>query len=132
MKAYIEKLESTGDYLPYSFGMSGRINRDVLEERADRSKTGIACTHAVVAFCFKVLEKRRDQGRVDIAEFELRRKFPQLHLSVTQQQAEGVTVGGQGMTAQAPLPDQPLGEELLDKRGEPGHDNHRSARCFAN
>ena len=58
---------------------------------------------------------------VEVVEAQVARRGAGALLGEGQQQAEGVPVGGHGVTADLALGDQPLGEECLQDWGEGGH-----------
>ena len=93
----------------------------VSEQRVDRCQAGVAGADAVAALALEVVEERGDQWRVQVADVELAWRVAKTRCGEREQQLERVAVGGDRVRAGAPLPDQPLGEERLQRRRERAH-----------
>ena len=81
-----------------------------------RGQASVAGRDAVASLLFEVVQERADQRRVEVLEFEPGGWPAGPLLGECEQQRERVAIGGDRVRADAPLTDQPLGEERL-KRG---------------
>ena len=72
--------------------------------------------------CFQLLEEGADRGGVQVGQVQLGGQLAGLLVDVSQQQGEGVAVGGDGVRAGAALGHQPVGEEGFQDRCQRGHD----------
>ena len=102
-------------------GVFGVSERGVAEQRVDRCQPGVAGADAVAALVLEVVEERGDQWRVEVADVELAGLAAGPLGGEREQQPERVAVGGDRVRAGVALPDQPLGEERLQRRRERAH-----------
>jgi hypothetical protein len=91
--------------------IGGLIQRHVSKEGSDSGKPGVSGPCGAAAAFFKVLEKFRDEGRVQLFQFQLRGRFAQTVDRKTQEQSEGVTIAGDRIGARPPLLHQSVGEK---------------------
>jgi hypothetical protein len=87
----------------------------------DSGQSGVAGGVAVAAFVFEMVEKRRDHRDIQVCEVEFGRCLADVLLDEPQQEAEAVTVGGNGVRAGATL-GEALGEIALQDGSEGGHE----------
>lgn len=87
----------------------------------DRRQAGVAGPHRVVPPELQVLEERPHHLGVQILELQTGRGLAGVVLHETQQEPEGVPIGGHGVRAGAVLGDEALVEEALKDRSERAH-----------
>ena len=87
----------------------------------DRGQPRVAGAHAVAALGLEVVEEAGDQRRVEIDDVQPRWWDPGALAGEAEQQPQRVAVGGDGVSTGVSLPDQPVGEERLQGRGERTH-----------
>jgi hypothetical protein len=102
-------------------GVFGCVQRRVTEQRSNRGQASVAGGGAVGAFGFQVVQERGDQRGVEVREVETARGGSRCAGGELQQQPPGVAVGGDRVGTGAALPDQLVGEESLQDRGQRGH-----------
>jgi hypothetical protein len=85
------------------------------EQLADRSESGVSGRDAVAALVLEVVEERPDRLGVEIGDVELGWLLAGLLGDEHEQELERVTVGGDRVGAGLTLPDQPIGEERLQR-----------------
>src|SRR5713101_3420595 len=90
----------------------------VLEEAVDGRQPRVARTGAVSPPTLEVIEKLRQERRVEVFDGELRGRLVQVLICEAQQQTEGVAIGSDRMSAPAPLPNEAVHEETLQERLE--------------
>jgi hypothetical protein len=120
-EAALEALGGDGQHPLDERGMLGMAQRGVAEERADGSQARVAGAHGVAAVALEVVEEGADERRVEVREVEPRGRRARPLGGEPQEEPPGVAVGGDGLRAGLPLPDEPLGEERLEGRGERAH-----------
>jgi hypothetical protein len=101
-------------------GVSGCFEGGVSKERVDGREPKIPAPHAQPSMLLYVIEKRRDQWRIDRLESQARRGRVQPLLHKRQQQTEGVAIRTDGMRAGLPLLHQPLRKEPFQQGRETG------------
>jgi hypothetical protein len=79
------------------------------EQRVDRGQPRVAGADAGAALALEVVDEAGDQRRVEVGEIQRRGGQAGLVAGVTEQQSQGVTVGGDGVAADVALPDEPVG-----------------------
>jgi hypothetical protein len=89
--------------------------RRVAEQRVDRGQAGVAGAHTVVTVGFEVVEKRTDQGGIDIVKLKPGRGLAGAMVGESEQQPEGIPVGADRVGAGVSLGDEPLDEERLQR-----------------
>ena len=97
---------------------SGTRSDNHAEERADGGEPVVARSHRAAAVAFEVVEKRQHRVGVQRCKWQRRRFGAGLPLHEPQQQAEGVTVAGDGLRAGALVGEQVLGKERLQVRAD--------------
>jgi len=112
--------EHSGD----AVGVLGVGQRREPEQRVDRGQSGVAGADAVAALLLEVVQERADHRRVQLVDVQPGGRDTGAGGDVTEQQPHRVAVGGDGVVAGVLLPDQPVGEERLQGRGEDAH--HRT------
>ncbi|MDE0445953.1 MAG: hypothetical protein OXH96_04705 [Spirochaetaceae bacterium] len=93
------------------------------KQRMNRDQTGIPGARAVATVMFEMVEKRVDDGHVEIGEKQLRRRLAERGGNESEQQPEGVTVGSYCVGAGLTFADQALREERLESRCQGAHGN---------
>ena len=97
----------------------GRVGeRDVAEERVECREARVSAAGAIAALAFKVVEELAQERGVEIRKHEARRGAAEGRCGKAQEKAEGISIGGHGVSARAALLDQAVGEEGLQERGE--------------
>jgi hypothetical protein len=104
----------------------------VVEERAQRRETRVAGPRAIVAGAFEVIEKRQQQGRIQVSQGDGRRRLVQPVLCVGQQQSERIAVAGHRTRTRLPLGEQMLVKEILQQRRERRGRRHEGPPDSAN
>ena len=99
----------------------GMAERGIAEQGVDGGQAGVAGADAVAPNRFQVVQERADQRGIQVGDPEPRRGAARLLLGEGQQELERVAVGGDRVIAGVALPDQPVGEERLQGRGEGAH-----------
>jgi hypothetical protein len=102
-------------------GIVGGVQRGVAKQRPDRGQPGVAGAHAVAPLGLQVGQERHDQGGVQVGDVQVDGLFAGRVRRVGDQEPQAVAVGGDGVRAGLALSGQPVGEEALQDRGEPGH-----------
>ena len=105
----LQDLDHAGD----AGGVLGVSQRGVAKQRVDGRQAGVAGPGAVAAVLFEVGQERADRGRVEVGEVQPAGRLAGLLLRETEQQPEGVAVGGDRARAGVALGHQPVGEERL-------------------
>ena len=93
----------------------------IAEQGMDGGQPRVAGAHGVRVVVFEVGQEPADEGRVEIAEFELRRRFGEVGRGEADEPPPRVPVCGDGVRAGMALPDQPVGKERLERGGEGAH-----------
>lgn len=81
-------------------------------------------TCAVVPVRFEVCEEGADEGTIEVVDRQLRGRLVQLPVRILHQQAEGVSVAGNGVRADLALLHEPLREKPREKPREVGRGVH--------
>ena len=84
----------------------------------DSSQSDVPGTRAVFAGIFQVIEKKANEGYVEILDSELRRHFVESFFGKLQKQTKAVAIGRYGVRACLLLAQQPIEKEGLKKRRE--------------
>ena len=87
----------------------------------DGRQAGVAGGDSHASVGFEMVQERADERGVEGLQFELGRRGAGGSLREAEQQSERVTVGGDGVGTAAPLGDEALGEERLERRCQGGH-----------
>ena len=98
----------------------------------NRCEADIAAAGAGAPRVLEIIEKRTEQGDVQIVQCQHRRRFAKVLLGKAQQQTEGVTVAGDRVGAGPFLAYQPVGEEGFQqgRKGDGGgHDGSLLCAC---
>src|SRR6266478_7214367 len=109
--------------LPISLAVQrvgGLGERYVAEEGVERREASVATASGVAALALEVVEELTEEGSVEIREHEVGRGTAEARGGEPQEQAEGGAVRSDGVRARLPLPEQAVGEEGLQERGEVG------------
>jgi hypothetical protein len=86
----------------------------------DGSQPNVARASVVFAGAFQVVEKKTDEGSVEVLDAELGWTFVEPLFGELQKQAKGITISRYCMRACLPLAKQAISEERLKKRGKAG------------
>ena len=101
-----------------------RTQRCEPDEGADSAQTRIAGLNAVATVFFEVVEERQDHGSIEVVERErLGLPLPVL-IEKREQQAEGITIGVDGLRADRLLLREMVGEERTEQRAERDMNGH--------
>jgi hypothetical protein len=103
---------------------------DIPEESVERREAGVAAASGVAAFALKVVEELAKEGGVEVGELEAGGSAAEPFGGETQEQAEGVSVGGHRVWACLPLREQAVGKESLEQRWEIGEAHRASSRVW--
>jgi len=79
----------------------------------DGSQPNVARASAVFATAFQVIEKKTNEGSIEVLDAELGRTFVEPLLGELQKQAKGIAISRYCMRACLPLAKQAIGEERL-------------------
>ena len=102
-------------------GVFGVARGGEAKQRVNRREPGIAGAHAVMSVVFEMVQERRDQFAVDIADVERGWLLACSRGGEAEHQSPGVSIGADGFAAGVALPGQPVGEERLQCGSERGH-----------
>ncbi len=116
-----EALGWNGQHSADRLRVLGMAQGGVPEQRTDGRQAGIPGPDAVAPIALEVVEEGADERRVDLADIERRWSCPGAVGGERQEQAERVAIGGDRLRARLALPDEPIGEERLEGRGERAH-----------
>jgi hypothetical protein len=114
LEAFGRDREHAGD----ARGVLGVVKRGEAEQGADRCEPGVSRAGGVAALALEMVEELADELSVDVGKIQVGWLLPGVLLGECQQELERVAVGGNGLRARVPLPDEPVGEELLQGRGK--------------
>lgn len=101
--------------------MLGMAQRRPAEQRVDRCEPVVSGANAVSPDVFELVQEGTDECSVEIAEVETAGLGAGPLGGEGEQEAEGVSVSGDGVRAGSALADQPVGEECLECRGKRRH-----------
>jgi hypothetical protein len=93
---------------------------DVAEEGVKRRETRVAAAGGIAALALEVVEELAEESGVEIGQFEVGGGTAQPLGRESEEQPEGIAVGGYGVRAGPSLCDQAVGEEGLEKPREVG------------
>src|SRR5262249_41798663 len=80
---------------------------------------------------FQVIEKAKDERRIQISNREVSRRLLRRSLRKRNQKTESISIGSDGMRAGAALPNESVGKVSLQQFGEGGLDFHARRRLSA-
>ena len=88
------------------------------QKRPWSRQSKIPATHGVMSLAFQMIRKRQDVIRLNVIEFQARRRPLQTLTGEVEEQHERIAIAGHRMRTDRALCDQTLGEELLNQRGK--------------
>lgn len=91
------------------------IEGHVAEEGLQGGQAIVSCPGAVASFTFEMLKELSQEGHIKVLQAEFRRHASEVLRGKTEQQAEGIPVGGNRVRARAKLSEQPVCEETLEQ-----------------
>src|ERR1700730_5573725 len=89
-----EALAGDGEHTLDLRGVGGQLEGGVTKERVNGSQAQVAAANAQALMLLQVIEKRHDQGRIDLFERQSRGRLAQPLLSELEELAEGGAIGG--------------------------------------
>ena len=116
-----EGVERDREHAGNDGGLLGMVQYGVAEQGMNGRQPGVAGAHRVGAVVFEVDQEPPDEGRIEIAEFQLRGCFGEVGGGEADQQLPRIAVCRDGMRAGVALLKQPVGEERLERGGEGAH-----------
>jgi hypothetical protein len=100
--------------------VGGLRKGDIPEESVERREAGVAAASGVAALALKMVEELSEERGTEVGEHEAGGIAGKSCGGEAEQQTESVAVGGHRVRACAPLLDEPIDKEGLQKRGEIG------------
>jgi hypothetical protein len=108
------------------------LEGDVLKKGMNRSQADVPRASAVFPTILKVVEEIAEKRGIQIFEREIRWRFAQPLFCKMKEQTERIAVPRYGVGTCAPLPNQAIGKERLQKRGKAGRHYDRASFPLAN
>src|SRR5262245_27133922 len=124
----VKALVRDGENTPDERGVFGLTEGSEVEERVDGSKARVACADRVATTVLELGQEVTDDRGVEVGEVETGGPFTGAFVNEGEQQAEGVTVGSDGVRAGLAPPRRADGEEGLEGGGKRAQGNSPRVR----
>jgi hypothetical protein len=111
-----EAFAGDGEHTLDLCGIGGRLESCVTKEGVDRREAQIPATNTHALTLLQVIQKRLNQGGIDLLEAQVRRRFMQPLVNELQKLAEGIAIGADRVRTRLALLHQTLGKETLQER----------------